>query len=68
VTGEVLGRRLSARDRTYLKAYGKLILCERRRPEEERELRRRRLADGSYPVPRQMDDSLTRPLHDPRVA
>lgn len=52
---------VSTRDRLYLRAWGKLILCERRRPAEERELRRRRYADGSYPVPRQLDPTIDAP-------
>jgi hypothetical protein len=37
-------------DRVYASALRKIAYCERRTKAEQRELRRRRLADGSYPV------------------
>jgi len=42
-----------SRDRTatYHEALRKIHYAQRLRPDERRELRRRRLADGSYPLP-----------------
>jgi len=43
------------RDLVYGVALRKVLLAERRNPEEARELRRRRHADGSYPMPADID-------------
>lgn len=60
----------NARDAAYLSALHKLALYERPNPAEERELRRRRLDDGTYPWPVKADGARRLGFHlrDPRTA
>lgn len=63
-------RRARGRAQLYVAGLRKLALAERPTPDEARELRRRRLADGTYPVPRP-DDAARRLAFrhvDPRLA
>jgi len=61
---------MNRRDAIYAAALRKLALFERRTPEEARELRRRRLPDGDYPVLTKADLTRRLPFHpsDPRIA
>lgn len=43
------------RDLVYGIVLRKVLLAERRTPEEARALRRRRMADGTYPMPADID-------------
>lgn len=45
------GRARVTSDALYLSALRKMFQYQRRTPAEARELRRRRLPDGSYPLP-----------------
>ena len=53
----------------YASALMKVALCQRRSPAEARELRRRRLADGSFPMPMKADAVAALPFRfaDPRL-
>lgn len=44
-------KRGRTRDQVYFEALRKQFFAERLRPDERRELRRRRLDDGSHPLP-----------------
>ncbi len=57
-------------DVVYLAALRKLALYQRPNALERRELRRRRLPDGSYPVLTKADQARRLPFHpsEPRVA
>jgi len=47
------------RDLVYGIALRKVLLAERRNPEEAHELKRRRLVDGTYPLPADIENRLT---------
>lgn len=59
------------RDQLYFVALRKLSVYQRTTRAEARELRRRRLADGSYPAPRHLEAAIPKvplgPMLDPRM-
>ncbi len=59
-----------SRDALYAAGLRKLALYQRPSPAEARELRRRRLPDGDYPVLTKADIARRPPFHpsDPRIA